>query len=86
MYRAMRMDKRERYEIIMTAAIHVAARDGLKRMTHYAVSEACTWPTSVPTVWRYVGRTEKLIRETAKYARRRGKPVRVIAEAEAMGL
>jgi len=64
------MKRAERRKLILDAAVRVAARHGLKYVTHVAVSEECFWPTSPTTIWRVIGDTATLIRLTARHSNR----------------
>lgn len=59
-----RMARDERREHILEAAARVAQRHGLRYVTHERVATECYWPTSVSTVWRMLGDTERLMRAT----------------------
>lgn len=42
-----------RRSVILTAAVNIAVREGLAKVTHGLVSKRCVVPTSVPTVRHY---------------------------------
>lgn len=64
-----RMCMAERRQHVIEAAVRIAERYGLPYVTHVRVAEECYWPTSVSTVWRMIGDTQRLQDVVAKKVR-----------------
>ena len=52
----MRMDAEQRRQMVLSAALRVAANQGLAAVTYENVAAACPVDTSAATVRRYAGR------------------------------
>lgn len=79
----MRMDREQRRQMILTAALEVARREGLASVTYDLVARECPVDTSPATVRRYAGRIPDMQRNTVLRA---GGPLRVKLKQEAVAL
>jgi AcrR family transcriptional regulator len=78
-------DRRARQAMLLQAAVEVAQRDGLARLTHESVAAACSPPCHARTVYRWAGTREGLRLQVVRYARACGL-VKLLAEARALRL
>jgi hypothetical protein len=78
-------DQRAREAMLLSAAVNVAMRIGLARLTHGDVADACNPPCSVMTVYRWAGNRYGLRRKVIDHARECGL-VKLLAEARTLRL
>lgn len=79
----MRLDREMRVRVLLRAAIHVANRHGLERLTHEAVADRAR--VSLSTVYRWANDRKALRRFTIRGARLAG-GLKILANAERLGL